>query len=158
MNKSQKRWLAAGAIVTGAAAAGAASHVLTKYMMDMALDRHKPKGILNGDKTRRKIKGTPYQQAFLEEVDFCAQKLKNAGTEEVEITGRDGIRLVGHLRRCKNPQRIILAMHGWRSSWDQDFGMIADFWYKNNCTVLYAEQRGQCSSGGEYMGFGMLER
>ena len=36
--------------------------------------------------------------------------------------------------------------------------MISDFWYKNNCSVLYVEQRGQNNSSGEYMGFGLTER
>lgn len=49
-------------------------------------------------------------------------------------------------------------MHGWRSSWRKDFGAMADFFHKNNCSVLYAEQRGQNNSGGDYMGFGVVER
>lgn len=49
-------------------------------------------------------------------------------------------------------------MHGWRSIWSRDFGVIAPFWHDNGCSVLYAEQRGQGESEGEYMGFGMLER
>lgn len=49
-------------------------------------------------------------------------------------------------------------MHGWRSSWTRDFGLIADFFHQNKCHVLFAEQRGQNNSGGEYMGFGLTER
>ena len=49
-------------------------------------------------------------------------------------------------------------MHGWRSNWSQDFGTIAPFWFDNDCAVLFAEQRGQGNSGGDYMGFGLLER
>lgn len=76
----------------------------------------------------------------------------------MEIIGYDGVKLVGHLRRCENEKRLIVAMHGWRSSWFRDFGAISDFWYENGCSVLYAEQRGQGESGGEYMGFGLTER
>ena len=49
-------------------------------------------------------------------------------------------------------------MHGWRSSWSRDFGLLAEFLEKNGCSVFYAEQRGQNNSGGEYMGFGLTER
>ena len=49
-------------------------------------------------------------------------------------------------------------MHGWRSSWSHDFGLIADFWRNNHCSVLYAEQRGQNNSGGDHMSLGLLER
>ncbi|MDD6799331.1 MAG: alpha/beta hydrolase [Firmicutes bacterium] len=74
------------------------------------------------------------------------------------MTACDGINLVGHLRKCENEKRLIIAMHGWRSSWAADFGAISNFWYANGCSVLYAEQRGQGESGGEYMGFGLTER
>lgn len=36
--------------------------------------------------------------------------------------------------------------------------MIGDFLYDSGCSVLYAEQRGQGSSEGKYMGLGVLER
>ena len=158
MEKSTKIWIGAGAVAAVATAAGVASHVLTKYMMDMALDRKKPKSILSSGKARQKIRGTPYQENFLQDLELAAERLKNADCRRVEILSQDGLPLVGHLRGCEHPKRIILAMHGWRSSWDQDFGMIADFWYHSDCAVLYAEQRGQNDSGGDYMGFGMLER
>ena len=158
MKKSTKIWMGAGTVAAAATAVGVASHVLTKYMIDLALDRQKPKSILDGEKTREMIRGNSYQEMFLHDVSASAERLKNSKCKRVEITSRDGIRLVGHLHTCEHPKRVILAMHGWRSSWDQDFGMISDFWNRNDCTVLYVEQRGQNSSGGEYMGFGMLER
>jgi fermentation-respiration switch protein FrsA (DUF1100 family) len=49
-------------------------------------------------------------------------------------------------------------MHGWRSSYGEDFGLISDFYHKNGCTVLYVDQRGQGKSGGDHMGFGLIER
>ena len=49
-------------------------------------------------------------------------------------------------------------MHGWRGSWHKDFGLVADSYRAEGCSVLYAEQRGQNNSGGEYMGFGLTER
>lgn len=158
MKKSTKRWIGVGALLTGAAAVGAASHAVTKYMMDMALDRHKPKGILNANTARQMIRGNSYQEMFLQDLRIAGEKLKASDCRRVEIQSWDGISLVGHLSTCEHPKRIILAMHGWRSSWDQDFGMISDFWNKNDCIILYAEQRGQNDSGGDYMGFGMLER
>ena len=158
MEKSTKICIASGAVLTAAAAAGAAAHVMTKYLMNMAMDRQKPKSILKGDKAREKIRGTAYEEQFLKDLAAASERLKNSETEPLEILSRDGLRLVGHLRRAPEEKRIILAMHGWRSSWDKDFGMIADFWRDTGATVLYAEQRGQNDSGGDYMGFGMLER
>lgn len=47
---------------------------------------------------------------------------------------------------------------GHTSTVYKDFGMVADFWADNDCSVLYAEQRGQNGSDGDYMGFGLIER
>ena len=40
----------------------------------------------------------------------------------------------------------------------KDFGAVAEYWHDRQCSVLFAEQRGQNESGGSYMGFGLLER
>ena len=85
-------------------------------------------------------------------------ELAAADTETIRTTATDGTALVGHLYRCEKPKRILIAMHGWRSSWSRDFGVAAQFWHDSGCTVLFAEQRGQGSSGGNYLSFGMMER
>ena len=112
----------------------------------------------NVDKARAQLCGIPNAEAFFELLERSGEHLENSGCETVEISSYDGEKLVGHWHNCENPQRVIIAMHGWRSSWSKDFGLIADFWHSNDCSVLYAEQRGQNNSGGEHMGFGLLER
>lgn len=91
-------------------------------------------------------------------MESASESLAVQPNETVEIIAHDGEKLVGHYFPCEKPERVIIAFHGWRSSWHRDFGMISDFWYKNNCSVLYVEQRGQNNSSGEYMGFGLTER
>jgi fermentation-respiration switch protein FrsA (DUF1100 family) len=66
--------------------------------------------------------------------------------------------LVGHWIPAVNAKRIIIAVHGWRASWYQTFGIVADSWAANDCSVLYIEQRAHDNSGGEYIGFGLTER
>lgn len=157
-NKHKTLMIVSGLTAAGAAVIGAASHAMTKFMMGMALDRNQPKSMIYNGKIRQSLRGAPYLQEFLDALDEAAKKLENSDCEKVEITSSDGIQLVGHLHMCETPKRIIIAMHGWRSSWSQDFGLISDFWNENDCIVLYAEQRGQNNSGGDYMGFGLLER
>jgi fermentation-respiration switch protein FrsA (DUF1100 family) len=84
--------------------------------------------------------------------------LHQSSIATVELTARDGTALVGHWYENPNAKRVVVAMHGWRSCWDQDFGFIAPFLHRAGCSVLYAEQRGQNASGGEHMTFGLLER
>lgn len=151
MNKWMGGALAGAA---GLAAAGAVSLAVTQQLVRVAVDREYSGKIT--DNARRKF--TSRHREFAAHMERMALKLRRMQTETVTITARDGEKLVGHLRVCPDPKRMVIAMHGWRSGWDQSFGMVADFLHKNGCSVLYAEQRGQGLSGGAHMGLGALER
>lgn len=156
MKKHYKTLLIGSGILSlGMTAFAIASYALTKKLVKIALDRDPPKATAG---TRYRISGITATDPQGEKIMRAAKKLKNSGLRDIEIQGSDGEKLVGHLYKCENPKRIIIAMHGWRSSWNNDFGMIADFWHSTGCHVLYAEQRGHNESGGQYMGFGMIER
>lgn len=148
-------WLGVGAL-TGAAVLGVMYLTASRWMMKIVLGREKPKHM---DRGARLFSGSKLLSEHAEEISIASRRLEQEeGFESVSLTARDGVRLAGHWREHPNPKRVIVAMHGWRSSWSRDFGFIADFWYRQGCSVLFAEQRGQNNSGGEYMGFGMLER
>ena len=156
MKKSTGRLL----IGTGLIAAGAGiwqgiTRVKTKYMMKLALDREGPGDLLY---RRAEISGNEERENIEKVLQGVKIKLESQSHERIEIYADDGVKLVGHWFPADDPKRIIVAMHGWRSHWARDFGLIADFWRSNGCSVLFAEQRGQGSSGGDYMAFGMLER
>ena len=144
--------LAVGSVAVGAVISGA----ITNHLIRFAIYREPPRIM---GKARNRIKQTTAQQEFNLRVTETAQKLKNtAACEKVKIQGRDGISLVGHWYPASHPKRVIVAMHGWRSNWYKDFGMIADFWHEDGCSILFAEQRGQNQSDGDYMTFGYMER
>lgn len=156
MKKSVKKVLIGGGVAVGTlVAAGAWSYAITKKLVEIALDRKEDKTV---EESKKHIAGNPETSAFIKVRENAAEKLESSSHDIVEITARDGIKLAGHWQFCKNPRRIIIAMHGWRSSWARNFGLIADFFYNNDCHVLYIEQRGQNNSGGDYMGFGLTER
>ena len=157
MKKSTRNiFIGLGAVAAGITAVTAVSCTVTKKLVKVALDREQPKA---RKKSEDKLTGSAGQmKQFERELTEAAENLKNSECETAEITAYDGIKLVGHLRRCKDEKRLIVAMHGWRSSWYSDFGAISEFLNANGCSVLYAEQRGQGESGGEYMGFGLTER
>lgn len=131
------------------------SRLLTHKLVSVALDRKIPK---SSPASRKWISGCGNCETLLENCQEAARHLQEQDCETVILTCKDGVRLVGHLRCCDKPKRIILAMHGWRSSWNRDFGMIDGFWRGSDCCVLYAEQRGQNNSDGAYIGFGLTER
>lgn len=154
--KSGKKWLIASGIAAGAlSAAAAVSHKVTKGLVSLALDR---KELDFGDQAAARISGTDYQSPFYVERTEAAKRLREREHQTVELTASDGLQLTGHWFYREGAKRTIVAMHGWRSSWYEDFALMADFWLTHDCNVLFAEQRGQGSSGGDYMGFGLLER
>lgn len=156
MKKRIKNILAIGAGIT-AVTVGAAivSRKTTEYLVKIALDREMPK---YNPRTEKLITGSDFDRDFLDTLEKSAEELEKKPHETVTITASDGITLVGHWFSVQNPKRTIVAMHGWRSSWARDFGTIADFWLDNGCNVLFAEQRGQNNSGGDFIGFGLTER
>lgn len=158
MNKTSKYLLTgAGAAAVGAAAMGAAAYMSTRYLVKVALDREQPR-ITNMEKAKQYLRGFKNYGPFLDAMDAGAKKLRETPHQEIKMQSYDGQILAGRWFENPNPQRLIVAMHGWRSSWASDFGFVSEFLHQNGCSVLYAEQRGQGGSGGEYMGFGMIER
>ena len=156
MKKLYKRMITATAATAGAAAAAtAAAYLAAQILVRTALDREKPK-IMSGSSHR--ISGNKKDGEFLKVCENASVKLKEKVHETVKIVSHDGISLIGHYYPCENAERIIIAFHGWRSSWNYDYGLISEFWHNNGCSVIYVEQRGQNNSGGDYMGFGLMER
>ena len=156
MDKKKRNALIIGAAVgAGLASLAAASYSVTKTLMKVALDREVPKGV---EKGRNRLMGSGELAEILPVLEEAGKKLASLEHEQVTIVAPDGVLLAGHYFKVPNPKRIIIAMHGWRSSWANDFGIISKFWQDNDCNVLYCEQRGQGKSGGEYMGFGVLEQ
>lgn len=156
MNENVKKCIRISGIVAAAAAgASLSAYLTTKILVKTAVDREGPRMM---QKAGNLLAGTQKDNQFLAELDAAAKRLEAKKSETVTIIGRDGIPLVGHFIPNENPKRVIIAMHGWRSSWTKDFGTMSDFWEANDCSVLYAEQRGQNNSGGDYMGFGLTER
>lgn len=132
------------------------SRAFDRKMVGAALDRREPKAL---GKKGRKVQGSNLRdEEIMAHCRRMQQKLEAAPHQVIHIRGQDGTTLVGHLFRVEGAKRVVLAMHGWRSCWARDFGAIGDFLRDTGSTVLYAEQRGQGRSGGEYMGFGMVER
>ena len=87
-----------------------------------------------------------------------ARRLEELATEEAQVRSLDGLLLKGHIVRARRQRRVILAFHGWRSSWKKSYGMMADFFKDNGFTVVYIEQRAHGLSQGDHMTFGVYER
>lgn len=145
----------AGILFGASALAGVTSYLTTRFLVRTAIDREEPKVM---KKAGSLISGTLRSEEFFQLQKAAAEKLTQTEMELVTILSHDGISLVGHWYLCEKPARILIAVHGWRSSWCKDFGLIADFLHENHCSVLFVEQRGQNDSEGDYIGFGVTEQ
>lgn len=151
----KKIMIGAGAAAAFFAAGAILDSVVTKKMVDAAMNRESPVNLLH---LKKKPVNTEEQQRIM---DICAnarERLLSEPTEMVEITAADGEKLAGYWYPAENPKRAVVAVHGWRSSWLKDFSVVSEFWHNEGCSVLFAQQRGQNESGGDYMGFGLTER
>lgn len=155
--KKRTKFLLLGSGVTALmmALAESSRQALAGYFVRLALDRDVPP---YPARVEHQLIGGGTSPSMLLEVQQAAAKLSAKPHNTVKIHSQDGTELLGHWMPVANPKRIIVAMHGWRSAWDNDFGLAADFFADNHCSVLYAEQRGQGRSGGNHMGFGLMER
>lgn len=150
----RKKRMALGAAAIGTAAAGiACTHAATAYFVNLAMDREAPK-FRNTDR----LKGRPQTDGPIPGQTKQMDASVPENCESVEIQSCDGEKLVGHWYPAEHPQRTVLAFHGWRSSWEKDFGALTPFLHAENCNILFVEQRGQNNSGGAYISFGLMER
>lgn len=156
MKKTAKLLIASSA---AAAAIGAATYAGAKLISDVALNREEPR---LASRLKSVAAGSDPEGALSSDIKnelrLGAELLRARQTEAPTVTASDGVSLRGHWVPHPSPKRVIIALHGWRSSWTHDFSSISTFWYDSGCSVLYPDQRGQQESGGDYMSFGMLER
>lgn len=156
MNYEKKTLLKAGGLLAGSAAlASLSSLITTRYLMRLAVDREEPKLIKVAE---RAFAGTAEEDSFLHARIEAGNRLKDRPCETVRIVSHDGETLVGHWRPVKGAKCIIIAVHGWRATWYQTFGLVADSWAENGCSVLFIEQRATENSGGDTISFGLIER
>lgn len=155
MNKGARNTIIALSAL--AAVSAAAAYGLSRMVVDMAV-RRDAKVLSVPQKLQDKITGGLVSDPNLKTVARVYKEVSKLPTETVTVKSYDGLQLTGHLYKSENQRRVVIAMHGWRSSWELDFGSAVEFYKSLGCTVIYADQRGQNYSDGEYIGFGILER
>ncbi len=159
--KKGTKWLLIGTSIAGTivATASAVRRGVAKKLVGVALERE-DENKKESPKTTSRVSGgdSVKDNELSERIKQATEKLLEQELETVEMTSYEGLKMTGHFYPCEDAKRTIIAMHGWRSSWTSDFAIISEFWHNNGCNILFAEQRGQGSSEGEYMSFGLVER
>ncbi len=154
MDKKLRNTLIGAAAVTAAAAG--ATVAMAHFFGSLAIKRDS-KGLTQGIKDKLSG-GFDMDAPGIADAIKSIESARELKTETVTIQSSDGLTLTGHFHPAEHTKRIVIAMHGWRSTWSIDYGASYEFYNKNGCAVLYPDQRGTGESDGEYIGFGVLER
>lgn len=91
-------------------------------------------------------------------VNEAEKTLKKHKFSRVTIKSFDGLLLNGYIKKAENPKRIILAVHGYKSSCFKDFALVSEHLFQSDCTVLFIDQRAHGRSEGEFTSLGIYER
>ncbi len=127
---------------------------VTDYLLKLAVDRQRPPV----PKAVWSRVNPPDGMPSAEQMDSFQRRMLDLPQKTVRIRSRDGLKLVGHWLPTEGATRTLLMMHGWRSSWLNDFCGIVPFLQDCGCNMLLVEQRGQGESEGAHIGFGVLEQ
>lgn len=104
-----------------------------------------------------KMAGTDWNQ-YLPEIRKKKDWVDKQDHEAVSIIARDGLRLKGHFYPGRNPDKVILCLHGYTSRGSNDFNSLAYFYLHLGYSLLIVDHRSHGESEGTYIGFGCLDR
>jgi len=123
------------------------------YLFDFAIVRKPPLSNVITPKMKR-ISATMAQSRI------DGQKwLNENNAEKITVTTEDGINLVGYLIKAENQlsNRLVILIHGHRSNAAM-MGNYGKYYKEKGFHVFMADNRGHGESGGNYVGFGWLDR
>ena len=148
-----KRKVIFGAAVT--ASLTAVGMGVFRYFSDMAVCRQRPqipKWI------QAVIDRGQDDDVFRPVVRSLTEDIAELPFEEWTQVSADGLLLKGRLFRPKEPKRLILLMHGWRSSWQKDFSVLVKPLLAMDCALFFADERAHGESEGAYITYGVKEK
>ena len=119
MKKNTKQLLiGSGIAAAGAALAGAGHRSLSRFFVNVAIGRNVPH---HSQRAERLLTGSEPDPEMQQAIADASRHLLTVPMQTVQTLSRDGLQLVGHWYKNPQAQRVIIAMHGWRSSWYRDF-------------------------------------
>lgn len=78
--------------------------------------------------------------------------------EDVWITSFDGLKLHGELLKNGDGKKLLIEVHGFRSSAKHDFIAAMPYFYGKGFSILLIDLRAHGESEGEYITYGVHER
>ncbi|HMM07372.1 MAG TPA: alpha/beta fold hydrolase [Clostridiales bacterium] len=141
--------------VTTAVTAVTASGVMFRYLSDLAVRRMQPKMPMP---VRRRVCRSQQEDLFKDLMDTAIKNIEGIPYEEVTLKSHDGFTFYARLYRAEEEKRAVVFFHGWRSSWQKDFGLNVPRLLSSGCSLLLVDQRCHGKSEGAYITYGIQER
>ncbi len=141
--------------VTTAVTTVAVSGLTFRYLSDLAVGRMQPKMPMP---VRRRVCHSQQEDLFKDMIDAAITNLEDIPYEEISLKSHDGYTLYARLYRAKEEKRVVVFFHGWRSSWQKDFGLNVPRLLASGCSLLLVDQRCHGKSEGSYITYGIQER
>ncbi len=143
-----------GAVIGGAAVLSAASLLGAKKLFDTVIPR------------QTEIKVDLNEFADLEKweeykklIGPRKEWLTSQDLEEITIPARDGVLLHAYYLPAEQPSdRLVIGLHGYTSCGLSDFCSHAYYFHRMGFDCLIPDHRAHGESGGDYIGFGILDR
>lgn len=143
------------AAVTTAVTSVTASALMFRYLSDLAVRRMQPKMPMP---VRRRVCHSQQDDIFRDMMENAKAGLQDIPYEEVSLKSHDGYTLYGKIYRAEEEKRVVVFFHGWRSSWQKDFGINVPRLLSLGCSLLLVDQRCHGKSEGAYIAYGIHER
>ena len=100
-----------------------------------------------------------HEPAYYQLRDSLKEKLLSLPQIRLSITSPRGEQLAGFYFPCENSDgsRIAFIVHGYRSDHAETAGMYMDFYHRHGFDVFAPDNTAHGESGGQYIGFDLLE-
>ena len=104
MKKSERRLLLAAGIATvGALGFAASSYLLSKKLVQIALERDAAKDTPENEKKKNQLRGYAEPEEYIQAVRDGKAYLEEANSETINLESYDGINLTAHYFPVENP-------------------------------------------------------
>lgn len=110
------------------------------------------------DKVKETLGAMKEFEPWRERFANARNTLKNVESEPIYIKSFDGLLLHAKLIKGTRPDRLLIFMHGYRSSYYSDFSVSLEFYKSLGFNILLVDQRAHDKSDGRYISYGILEK
>ena len=110
------------------------------------------------DKVRETLIASKEFEPWRERFKTTRETLESEDAEPIYIKSFDGLLLHAKLIKGTRDDRLLIFMHGYRSSYYSDFGVSLDYYKSLGFNILLVDQRAHDKSDGRYITYGVLEK